>query len=373
MTCRYRGSYMLMLSGCLYRPWGIVSGLLLFLPFFPITSHASNKPAQPDLLCGSRMESEGRIVTMFSDFVGLTNAQVYEEAFRNRLMAPHPTNSGEFLGNDQRALFLPFLRRIVKELGSGTVLDVGAGSGEILDLVLSELRAAELYIEEPNADLLAHYQNAVLRYPHVHLRGVYPGNAQDFFGEKGRRWFQQAPLMDLILAIHMIYHVELEELETLFVTLYEKLAPGGVLFTVFADQERSTSGNAARHFFQNHDPKVAERIKNVWNARSRLFKHGEIKKVIERRIPGATVEIQSRETPSRFYARTLQDLAVMCFTGELGINDSQPVQIERLTSSFRFLESSPQEVDLRTETQGYRDGWVSSAQPQIICEIRKPR
>ncbi len=44
---------------------------------------------------------------MFDDFKGISNNEAYKRVFADRMMLPHPTDAGRFLGNTQREDFLP--------------------------------------------------------------------------------------------------------------------------------------------------------------------------------------------------------------------------------------------------------------------------
>src|SRR3954469_14458491 len=101
---------------------------------------------------------------MYEQYQGLTNAEVYQIAFHKLLMLPDPLRPGKFLGNSQREQFLPVLERALarlKALSVPRILDVGAGSGEIVEIALSRLHHAVISIEEPNPLLLQEYRREV--------------------------------------------------------------------------------------------------------------------------------------------------------------------------------------------------------------------
>lgn len=307
---------------------------------------------------------------MFEQLRSLTNAELYEEAFHKRLMLPHPTRPGEFLGNDQRALFLPQLRSLLKRAVGGRVLDVGAGSGEMVELALREMPRCELYIEEPNSPLRARYEEKVSQFPNIQLKSSFAGPLEDIATtEAGRSWFASVPSCDAVLAVHMIYHVPENLVADAVAFLFSKLAKGGAIFLVFA--ERSSLGKAGLYYLRACEANQARAVERTWKMRTELFADRRIQAVIAERFPSETCEVTSVLSPSRVYGRTVEDLAIMAFTGEISGHDRERVDLRKLELCYEYLTLFPKDVDLRTEASGDRKGMVSVAQPQIICEIRK--
>jgi hypothetical protein len=342
------------------------------LLFFSILVHSASG-AKPDTVesssCLLDLSRSIRRNMVIESLRQLSLEDLYAEAFQKRLMQPHPTKPGEYVGNNQRALFAPYLRQLISENPRGNVLDVGAGSGEIVEVALKEMKTCHLYLNEPNGRLLDCYRETLARYPQIHLEGVHAKEAQTFSKAEGAQWVRELPALDLVLMIHMVYHLTSEEMEELIATLAPKMAPGSTLFIVYADQENSTTGRAADFYFRKNDPSMSEKIRAAWQWRSRMFKDGELVKTLSERYPELTLQIKSFVTPSRIYARSTADLAVMCYTGELSATETRP--IEKIYSSLQFIENHPDQIDLKNEIEGDRQGMVSSAQPQVICQIHR--
>lgn len=322
---------------------------------------------------------------MFEALRGKTNAQVYRKAFHDLLMAVDPSRPGTFLGNSQREDFLPTLSAAVERLSSLPVprlLDVGAGSGEVVEFALCRLPGAVISFEEPNPLLLERYRQQIAKHPTLKRGAVYPGEVQDFYrSPPGRAWFAELPDQDLILAIHMIYHLTsfateapidpARDIADLLRALYAKLAPGGTLFLVYADQTRSMGGRIGYRFFEQRSRTYARHLREIWNARNRLLRGGEAAGLLDAAHPGARCELRCVETPSRFFARSLEELAILSLTGELGTADKAPFDLSKAESAYATLVGEGAEMGVRTETEGPRKGMVGGNQPQVICEIRK--
>src|SRR4051812_44127583 len=88
------------------------------------------------------------------------------------------------------------------------ILAVGAGLGGILEGALKGGRPAGISIEEPNPLLLKQYCHEVSRFPRLSLGQTYEGPIQDLYGGgTATQWLDGLPPQDLILAVHMIYHL----------------------------------------------------------------------------------------------------------------------------------------------------------------------
>ncbi len=323
---------------------------------------------------------------MFEEFEKMSNAEAYRRAFHELLMLPDPQKPGNFLGNSQREYFLPFLKKILKEIAPKDVVkvfDVGAGSGEIVDIALSALKSGVVSIEEPNSLLLKRYRSEIEKYNNLKLGSVYPGTVQDLYrSPTGTQWFDSLPPQDVILALHMIYHLTPfatedqiapeDELIEMLSALYGKLAIGGSLVVVYADQLKSMGGKIGYNHFQKRSPIYANNLRLIWIARNHLIKNGTISGILDSRYPQTLCEINVKETPSKFFARSLEELTVLNLSGELGTSDEDQFDVTKLHTAYEFISSYANDMGVSVEVaDGPRKGMVGGNQPQIICELKK--
>jgi hypothetical protein len=183
-------------------------------------------------------EAERKVL---NEFANLTNSQIYEHIFIHRMMLrkQHVTHihcPSDILGTDSCELTLPSLHRTIQTVLSNTsdspefhLLDIGAGSGEIIDWCFAkELeknvqinRQNIIHIIEPNSNLLQTYQQKLCEYSHLSQGIVYNGRVQDYFdmdenanngtSDKSNKLRVEAPLplipLDFINCIHMINYL----------------------------------------------------------------------------------------------------------------------------------------------------------------------
>lgn len=325
---------------------------------------------------------------MFEEFQDITNNEAYRKAFNERLLLPDPDVVGHFLGNTQRADFLPQLRQLITELPPHpNIFDVGAGAGEIIDIAFAAQESGVINLEEPNPILLAEYVERVEHHPALTLGMAHEGPLQDFY----RGADQPVPMIvdasqQLVLAIHMIYHLtnfrstapidpRQDIIDALFF-LYAKTAPGGHIFLVYADQERSTTGQAGLDYFsrQPNETATVENLKSIWRARNALLRDGEIESVLATAFPNSGPAIGVTITDSLIYGYGNEDIAIICLTGELGDADDRRFQTDKLSSCHEFIVRNPGKIGLMVEDQDVpQKGMIRSNQPQVMTVITRTR
>lgn len=319
------------------------------------------------------------LAAVLSEFRGLSNNEAYLHAFNQRVLLPSEDPVDPFLGNTQRVMFLPFLNQIVAGLGIGAkVLDIGAGKGEIVDLSLESHAPAgtTVSIEEPNPILFQAYQQRLQRSPSLRLGQSWNEPVQDLYQRN------LADHYDLILSIHMIYHLTdwqdfnqdpVKHLEEMVAFAYSLLKPGGRLFLVYADQEHAMSGRAGLYYYRTRgDRRLEKNLVRLYRARNQLFAEGGISLALTRLFPNSTPTVTSHLLASCFYGRKRADLAAMALVGEMISADNQPFDTEKLVACAEYFELQGHEVGLtREESAGPRQGMWRANQPQIATIIQR--
>jgi len=307
-------------------------------------------------------------MSLEEEFSRYTNKQAYDAVFASRMMLRDPVHRDRVLGNTQRDDFLPVLGSVLGQLPSHPHLfDVGAGAGDMVDLSLKHLVNATLHVEEPNQALLARYRARVARYPNLSLGQVFPQPLQELLAT----WKPGAPPLrvDAVLAVHMLYFVD--DLVGTLRSLYQCLKPGGMLFVVIADQLRSTTGRAGRHFYERtgeHDRVIA--LERVWRQREDLLGQGEIANILD---PASPPHVEVIRKESCLYGKSEDDVVAMCLSGELLAADDELFDLRKLDSCREFLALHGGDVGFGVEEQDVaQKGWFRSRQPQIITIIRRP-
>ena len=321
---------------------------------------------------------------MFEDFKNISNNEAYKKAFNDRMLLPDPVCPGEFLGNTQRRDFIPHLRALVRELPpQASIFDVGAGAGEVLDLLGEDLQDVKINLEEPNPLLLEKYVARIARRPELSLGVTYQGYLQDYYTPGKSAPLPSEP-QHLVLGVHMIYHLtafkaELpidpkKDLVSAISFLFERLAPGGKIFLVYADQEFSTTGQAAKYYYSQNPSgsKMLENLKAIWAARRELLKDQGIQSVLEQRFPKDKVIVNALSTPSCIFGKTIEDIAVMCITGELGESDESSFDDKKLLTCLEFVNLQGDRIGLTQENSDPRRlGMWRSNQPQVVVTIER--
>lgn len=322
---------------------------------------------------------------MFEDFEGISNNEAYKKVFADRMMLPHPTEAGRFLGNTQREDFLASLLPLVGELPAGAeVFDFGCGGGEIVDIALHKAKAAIINLEEPNGLLLNAYRERLKRYPHLREGTVLNCPIEDLYHPQDRfkSLATRVGKQDLILDLHMIYHITRFRDPTIDASgdiidmlsfQYQLLRPGGRIFLVYADDERCTTAQASRFVFkrQGHQHLVAN-LEAISQARSSLLKQGGIVNVLRELYPETRPQITVQQTESWVFGHSKRDMAILCLLAELGDSDKAPFAVEKLRLCYEFIESEAAAIRLSQEQRDIAQrGMWRFFQPQVILVLEK--
>jgi SAM-dependent methyltransferase len=310
-----------------------------------------------------------------NEFEGIDHYRQYRNAFA-RLLKPDPLGRVLMTGTDQRDLFAPELRRVIKSCVpvDGHIFDFGAGDGQTFALVAGSVpKNTRISIEEPNPGYVADY--SVFLKTQAHLR---PGivlvagvNEMDAAAARSGASLPQDGSVDLGLALHMIYF--LKDLPAGVTRMVRFLKPGGALFVVFADDIDSYVGLVVNRVLEadggsgdktRHLATIAERRCLLG---SPADGGGAILEVL--RNAGIAAELDVQRQPSRLYGHSLSDLiAMMAALGIVRVENA--VLFETATA---LLRHDPETVDLRIEDDGPRKGMWSVAQPQWVSVIHRSR
>lgn len=337
---------------------------------------------------------------LLDEFRGVTNERAYELAFHKRLMRPDPSRPGHFLGNTQREGFLQYLLPIVDELRAPfkpdedlelpkhnygrppiQIFDFGAGAGDIVDLALKKFPWAVVNLEEPNPILLSKYKAKLLNYPQLELGIAYSGPIQDYY-KSDTAAPRPEEQQDLILGIHMIYHLthlhdpEIDpdrDLIEAISFMYSLLKSNGVLFLAVADQRISTSGQASRYYYQKKGHGAAlDNHRKIADSRFRLLQEKQIAEQLNQRFPNSIAQIESYEDESYVYGDSKEDIVAICTTAETSESNDKPFDLEKLEIFHEFVETFPGKIGLVRETRDIpQKGMMRSNQQQIVTVIRR--
>ncbi len=310
-----------------------------------------------------------------NEFEGIDHYRQYRNAFA-RLLKPDPLGRVLMMGTDQRDLFVPELRRVIKECvpRDGHIFDFGAGDGQSFALVAASVpEGTRVSIEEPNPGYVADY-SAFLK-TQAHLRPgmtlVAEFDEIDSTAARSGAPLPQDGTIDLGLALHMIYF--LNDLPAGLTRMVRFLKPSGALFVVFADDIDSYVGLVMNSVIEacgdrgdkaRHLAAIAERRRLLG---SPVEGGGASLEVL--RNAGIEAELDVQRQPSRLYGHSLSDLIAMM--AALGI---LPVESATLfETATALLRQDPEAVDLRIEDDGPRKGMWSVAQPQWVSVVRRSR
>lgn len=324
------------------------------------------------------------MVDTLRTFSNMTNAEAYVEVFHNRLMRPLPNSlqTGEYWGSTTRADFYPPLRKILSELtasGEARVLDVGAGSGEMIDHVLRNYRVA-ISAVEPNKIMLESYLEALKRTQGVRLHSAYAGTVQSLYGGKNALWLENLPPQHLVLASHMIYGLTSagseevnpeDDLVSFLSALYNKVEIDGCVFIVYSVGEDTLLGEAAADFLGRWTPQSERNVRRIWQARTNLLENAGAKSQLDALYPDFECEFTVQKVCSRIYGETVDDLAAYCILGELTEIDNRPFNIDKLRSNFEFIANHSNQFNMGEVIGGSRDGMFTATVPQVICTLKK--
>lgn len=325
---------------------------------------------------------------ILNEFSGLTNEQVYVKVFSDRMMRPVPNRPGEFLGTDQRIDFLPYIQQCVKAIpANGQVFDVGAGAGDVVNFALKDApNSTTINIEEPSPTLVAAYLNNLKKQAHLNVGTVYEGPIQDYYNGKSKAYPQKP--QDLILAIHMIYHLTdftqaqinpEKDLIDAITFLYDLLAPKGSIFIVYADLLDSPQGEAvcgmAEKYFRQHYPQspFADNLQSIYKARNQLLgPNGSIHQVLAKHFPNTIPALHSQRRVSHFFGKSPEEIAVLGLATELCPSDNKPFNLSKLQFCLDYVAHYPERIGLQKEERDVpQRGLWRADEPQVIAIIKK--
>lgn len=324
---------------------------------------------------------------VLEEFRELTNEEAYVHVFSQRMMKPVPNRKAEYYGCDQRIDMLPFLKTLVDKLPeNGQVFDVGAGSGDVVDFALqSAPKNTVINIEEPNSILIQNYLKTLKRYPHLRTGIAYDGIIQNYYRGKTVKQYPAKP-QDLILAIHMIYHLtdftipqidpEGDIIDAISF-LYGLLAPGGSLFIVYADLLDYANSKAAcglaEVFFREKYPKdyFANNLVSIYKARNQLLgPDGTIEKHLKKRFPNTKPKLKSERRKTHFFGESVADIGVLCLATELCSSDKDKFNLEKLQFCLDYVSRYPESIGLEKETGNIpQKGYWRANEPQVIATL----
>ena len=177
------------------------------------------------------------------EFAGLDAHAQYFNAFA-RLLKADPLGRVPMLGTDQRDQFAPLIRAA---LAAGpqrplALLDVGCGDGATFELFADAIPdGSTIDLIDPNTDYVAAYVARLARRHDIrlgarHVAGFAPDLTDTSYAPPLSRAY------DLILSLHSLYFFD--DLAAALADLYARLAPGGLLVVVFADETIATPASA---------------------------------------------------------------------------------------------------------------------------------
>ncbi len=325
---------------------------------------------------------------ILEEFSSLNNAEAYTHIFSKRILEPILDRPNEFFGTDQRITIIPLLNDLVGKLPpNAQVFDVGAGAGEVVDFALKNApKGTIVNIEEPNPFLIKLYLERLAKQDHL-IPGIsYEGYLQDYYRQENKEIFPKDPL-DLIIAIHMIYHLtdftanfiapEQDILEA-FSFLYEHLSPGGSIFIVYADlypyQTHGAIASLATKYFQfTHDQHYTENLLSIYAARNKLLgPNGTIGEELAKRFPRTKPQVESMYCNTHFFGRSIADLSASALAGELCTANNDPFKTEKLEFCMNHLLQNPDYFGLQKEEENVpQKGFWKASEPQVITIISK--
>jgi SAM-dependent methyltransferase len=306
-----------------------------------------------------------------NEFVALDADAQYTNAFA-RLLKWDPLDRVAMLGTDQRELFIPVLKDLVRaQRGNSTnpfsFFDIGCGDGQTFDLFAGELPGnATATFLDCNAYYLTQYEAAVratgrLRVGKSICAPFLPTTAP---GSSG---------FDLVLAIHVLYYFD--DLLASLARIYELLKPGGAAFIVFADEKTAYTGQALRACHRaTGDAAWLAAFDATCDERRRLLLpgsngHADIQQFLDERFPDSRASLRGTVQASRLFGHTLTDIIALSLISGLDRVDN-PTKFDAVMDLIR---TQPETIGLRIERGGNpaRDGMFSVVQSQVVVELRR--
>jgi SAM-dependent methyltransferase len=300
-----------------------------------------------------------------NEFKSLDADAQYTNAFA-RLLKWDPLDRVAMLGTDQRELFVPVLKNVIRAQrnaipGRFSFFDIGCGDGQTFALVADEFPDGTTgTILDCNAYYLSQYEAAVRSSGRLRV-------AQSICAPFLPETAVEVGSFDLIFAIHVLYYFD--DLRASLARIYDLLRPGGGAVIVFADEKTAYTGQALRAYHRG-DAAFLAAFDETCDLRRRLLLSGtELQKYLDERFPTSRASLRSEAQASRFYGHTLMDiLALSLITG-----------LDRIETSTKFdavmdlIRTRPEAIGLRIERGGNpaREAMFSVVQSQIVVELRR--
>jgi hypothetical protein len=326
---------------------------------------------------------------VLQEFTGITNDQAYVKVFSKRMMLPVPNKLGEFFGTDQRKYILPYIKHQLDILPkNGQIFDVGAGAGDVVDFALKDApEGTVVNIEEPNPGLIKEYLKRIKDHPYLKIGTVYEGPIQDYYLGKKQGIYPKPP-QNLVLAIHMIYHLTNftnplvnPEADLIYAIsfLYGLLAPTGTLLIIYADlldrpNKEAVCGLAEKFFrYKYPDEPFADNLRAIYKARNQLLgPDGSVCNALIQRYPHTKPKLVSERSESHFFGKTIEDIAVLAHATELCPSNSEEFDIAKLQFCLDYISKYPERIGLQKEEKNVpQKGMWRANEPQIVAAITK--
>jgi SAM-dependent methyltransferase len=322
------------------------------------------------------------------EFRGLDQHELYKLVFSRllkqdafRTLGAKEANSVRptMLGADERDALLPLLSDLFLDRAHPlTILDIGAGDGQTVALVIDAVPpGSNFYLEDPNDAYLASYQD-MIRDASCNL--TISGVSHEPFDDYCKRLTSDPQAdprrssVDLLLAIHMIYFVT--DIRSGVNFMIDRLKVGGRALIVFADGLRGFTGKCMASYLKRAAPERYASYQATQQQLSELFACGgaESCEPSDKRL-GAFLgredfDITVKVQETRLFGHDLGDLLALGFLTGLGAVPEGSVR-DKLTSVKQLVSDDPVSVGLSVETEGPRKGMWSVSEPQIVVSISR--
>ena len=310
-----------------------------------------------------------------NEFGSLDADAQYTNAFA-RLLKWDPLERVAMLGTDQRELFVPVLKDLIRTqrraaAAAFSFFDIGCGDGQTFALAADEFPdgATGVFLD-PNAYYLSQYEAAIRAQGRLRLGKSI---CAPFLADTAVEAPHGSGGFDLILAIHALYYFD--DLGASLARIYQLLKPGGAAFIVFADEKTAYTGQALRacHHAAGDTVWLAA-FDGICDLRRRLLLHGpdgqaELQKRLDDRFPESRAVLRAAVQASRLFGHTLTDIVALSLISGLDRVET-PAKFDAVVDLIR---TQPEAIGLRIEEGGQpaREGMLSVIQPQVVVELRR--
>ncbi len=306
-----------------------------------------------------------------NEFKSLDADAQYTNAFA-RLLKWDPLDRVAMLGTDQRELFIPVLKDLLraqrgKSLEPFSFFDIGCGDGQTFDLFVGELPdGATAVFLDCNAYYLSQYQAAVhasgrLQVGQSLCAPFLPSTAPSASG------------FDLVLAVHVLYYFD--DLLASLARIYELLKLGGAAFIVIADEKTAYTGLALRAARRaTGDAAWLAAFDATCDERRRLLLpaadgRAAIQQRLDERFPDSRASLRGLVQASRLFGHTLTDIIALSLISGLDRVEAP----EKFDAVMDLIRTQPEAIGLRIGRGGHpaREGLFSVVQSQVVVELRR--